>query len=139
MRRQQIGTAAVLVVIVGCASNFTTGRTQSFKNRYTGAITECPAPEDTELSRQVSVAGAIDRRVDSVRVVSRSVTLSSQDKLIRLQNVIPNYKSFQDIDYRMCAAFGQGDLDEASWRAWRGEWSSRILQTLQDRPSPQRP
>ena len=139
-RRRVRGNGLVslaLLTLVGasaCSSGYAPGRMVGIKNQLTGVITHCPAPDDGGMIREVTI-GAASSRVDSIRTLTSSRNLSFRQRVERLQHAIPNYQTYQDVDYRMCVAYGQGDLDFPAWQNWRRDYSTRVLETLPDRPA----
>lgn len=126
-----------LLTLVGasaCSSGYAPGRMVGIKHQLTGVITHCPAPDDGGVIREVTI-GASKSRVDSIRTLTSSRNLSFRQRVERIQHVIPNYQTYQDVDYRMCVAYGQGDLDFPAWQNWRRDYSNRVLETLPDRPA----
>lgn len=115
----------LLLVQAGC-SGMDSDLTE-LTNPITGGKIKCPTPKDKEIVRQVTASGALDAKTKRIEEISANISISFEQKITNMREVIPNFQTFEEVDFRMCAANAQGQISNELYEKWLSEFKDKIF------------
>lgn len=118
----------LLMVQTGCSG--TNSNLIEFSNPLTGGKIKCPTPKDKEVVRQVTASGAVDAKTKRIEEISAAANISLEQKITNIREVIPNFQTFEEVDFRMCAANAQGQISNDLYQKWLSEFKDRIFSLI---------